>query len=169
MRINDLTAAIIGAAMRVHSVLGPGLLESTYEGCLVHELNKQGVRTAAQVSVPVVYDGIKLEAGYRIDLLVEDTVIIELKAVDELAPIHKAQLRSYLKLSGKYVGLLINFNVVHLRDGIKRGCEWFSSSYPCVHCALCGEVLAFFGYPHESAGFLPIHAQFAAGGALLDE
>ncbi len=120
MRINELTGAIISAAMRVHSILGPGLLESAYEACLLHELNKQGLRTAAQVPVPVAYDGIKLEAGYRIDLLVENTVIVELKAVDELAPIHKAQLLSYLKLSGKKVGLLINFNVVHLRDGIKR-------------------------------------------------
>jgi GxxExxY protein len=115
-----LTGTIIGAAMKVHSVLGPGLLESAYETCLIHELRKQGLAVAAQVALPVEYDGVRLDAGYRIDLLVEDRVIVELKAVDQLLPIHQAQMLSYLKLSGKRVGLLINFNVVHLKHGIKR-------------------------------------------------
>ena len=116
----DLTEKIIGAAMRVHTVLGPGLLESAYEACLVHELLKAGLSARSQVELPVIYDGLSLDIGYRIDVLVEDLVIIELKAVDTVLPIHKAQLISYLKLSGKEVGLLINFNVLHLRDGIDR-------------------------------------------------
>ena len=116
----ELTHRIIQAAMRVHTVLGPGLLESTYETCLMHQLLKNGMTVHNQVELPVIYDGIKLDAGYHIDLLVEDSVIIELKAVDTIQPIHKAQLISYLKLSGKEVGLLMNFNVLHLRDGIDR-------------------------------------------------
>lgn len=120
MEINDITERIIGCAIRVHSALGPGLLESTYEICLVHELNKIGLKTLSQVALPVNYDGIKLDAAYRIDILVEELVIVELKAVDRINPIHEAQVISYLKLSGKKVGLLINFNVKLLRDGIKR-------------------------------------------------
>lgn len=113
--------------MKVHSALGPGLLESVYETCLAHELRKMGRRCETQVLVPVEYDGIRLEAGYRLDLLVEDLVIVELKAVDNVNPVCHAQLISYLKLSDKSLGLLINFNVVHLRDGIKRfvrGNKW---------------------------------------------
>jgi len=106
--------------MRVHTALGPGLLESTYAACLQHELRGMGLRALAQVGLPVVYDGVKLDLGYRIDLLVEELVIVELKSVDAVAPIHQAQILSYLKLSGKSLGLLINFNVVHLKDGIKR-------------------------------------------------
>ena len=116
----DLTEMIIRAAMRVHTALGPGLLESAYEACLVHELLKAGLSARSQVELPVVYDGLILDIGYRIDVLVEDLVITELKAVDTVLPIHKAQLISYLKLSGKEVGLLINFNVLHLRDGVDR-------------------------------------------------
>ena len=116
----DLTEKIICAAMRVHTALGPGLLESAYEACLVHELLKIGLSARNQVELPVIYDGVAVEVGYRIDILVEDLVILELKAVDKILPIHKAQLISYLKLSGKEVGLLINFNVPHLRDGIDR-------------------------------------------------
>ena len=116
----NLTEIIIGAAMRVPTALGPGLLESAYESCLVHELLKSGLSVRNQVELPIVYDDITLDIGYRIDILVEDLVIIELKAVDNILPIHKAQLISYLKLSGKDVGLLINFNVEHLRDGIDR-------------------------------------------------
>src|SRR5215470_17374236 len=111
---------VITSAMRAHSQLGPGLLESTYAACLQYELRKAGLRSEAQVALPVVYDGIKLDIGYRIDLLVEQLVVVELKAVDAVAPIHKAQILSYLKLSGKSLGLLINFNVVHLKDGIQR-------------------------------------------------
>jgi len=106
--------------MKVHSVLGPGLLESTYETCLIHELRKNGVTLASQLALPVMYDGVKLDAGYRIDLLVDDKVVVELKSVDKLTSLHQAQIMSYLKLSGKRVGLLINFNTEHLKDGIKR-------------------------------------------------
>jgi GxxExxY protein len=112
--------AIITAAMRVHSELGPGLLESAYTACLQHELKKAGVRSDTQVGLPVIYDGVKLDLGYRIDLLVENQVIVELKSVDAIAPVHQAQIISYLKLSGRSLGLLINFNVAHLKDGIKR-------------------------------------------------
>ena len=123
--VNRITAqevshAIISAAMRVHTELGPGLLESTYAACLQHELRKAGFRSLTQVGLPVVYDGVKLDLGYRIDLLVENLVIVELKSVDAISPVHQAQILSYLKLSGRHLGLLINFNVVHLKDGIKR-------------------------------------------------
>jgi GxxExxY protein len=116
----EISHAVITAAMRVHTELGPGLLESTYTACLQHELRKAGLRSDAQVGLPVVYDGVKLDLGYRIDLLVEDLVIVELKSVDAIAPVHQAQIISYLKLSGRSLGLLINFNVAHLKDGIKR-------------------------------------------------
>jgi len=111
---------IINAAMKVHSALGPGLLESAYEACLAYELGKAGLKVDAQLALPVVYDGIRLDIGYRIDLLVQDLVVIELKTVETVTPVHQAQLLSYLKLSGKSLGLMINFNVVHLKDGIKR-------------------------------------------------
>ena len=118
--VNQITGAVITAAMKVHSALGPGLLESAYEVCLLHELKKSGLRAEAQAGLPVQYDGIKIDVGYRLDLLVEDVVIVELKAVDQINAIHQAQLLSYLKLSGRRAGLLINFNVRHLKDGIKR-------------------------------------------------
>jgi GxxExxY protein len=117
---NEISGAIVDAAMKVHSALGPGLLESAYAACLRHELIKRGLKVASEVPVPVVYDGIKLEAGYKLDLLVEDTVVVELKAIEALAPIHQAQIISYLKLAGKPIGLLINFHSLHLKDGIKR-------------------------------------------------
>jgi GxxExxY protein len=120
MELSELTGRIIGCAMKVHSVLGPGLLESAYQQCLVHELKTSGLKTKSELLLPVVYGDVRLDAGYRIDILVEDTVVLELKAVDELAPIHKAQVISYLKLGGYPLGLLINFNVVHLKDGIGR-------------------------------------------------
>ncbi len=123
----EVSRAIITAAMRVHSELGPGLLESAYQACLQHQLYEAGVRCASQVGLPVVYHGVKLEIGYRIDLLVEDLVIVEIKSVDAISPVHQAQVISYLKLSDKSIGLLINFNVVHLKDGIKRfvnGTAW---------------------------------------------
>jgi len=116
----EVSRQIITAAMKVHSALGPGLLESAYEACLSHELRKSGLHVECQVALPVVYDGIQLDIGYRIDLLVENLVIVELKAIDEIAPIHQAQLISYLKLARKSLGLMINFHVVHLKDGIKR-------------------------------------------------
>lgn len=117
---NEIGEIILGCAIKVHSALGPGLLESTYEVCLVHELSKAGIRADRQVPLPVVYDDVKLDTGYRIDLLVADALIVELKVVEKLLPIHTAQLLSYLKLSKRKLGYLLNFNVVHMRDGIKR-------------------------------------------------
>jgi GxxExxY protein len=120
MDINEVSGQVVDAAMKVHSALGPGLLESAYEVCLVHELRKRGLRVTNQVILPITYDGITVDAGFRIDVLVEDLVLAELKAVEKVAAIHEAQLITYLKLSGKKVGLLINFNVLRLKDGIKR-------------------------------------------------
>jgi GxxExxY protein len=118
--VNVVSGAIVSSAMHVHSVLGPGLLESAYQGCLAHELRKRGFSVASQVGLPVVFDGEKIELGYRIDLVVEGLVIVEVKSVDAIHPVHQAQLLSYMRLSGMGVGLLINFYVTHLRDGIKR-------------------------------------------------
>lgn len=120
MNINDISGEIIDAAMKVHSALGPGLLESAYQACLKHELEKRGLKVQSQVVLPVIYDGVTIDLGYRIDLLVEDSVIIELKAVEKTTPIHQAQLLSYLKLSDRRLGLLINFNVLRLKEGIMR-------------------------------------------------
>jgi GxxExxY protein len=123
----QVSHAVITAAMKVHTELGPGLLESTYTACLQYELAIAGVRSATQVGLPVVYCGVKLELGYRIDLLAEDLVVVEIKSVEAVSPVHHVQILSYLKLSGKSIGLLINFNVVHLKDGIKRfvnGTNW---------------------------------------------
>ena len=120
MELNQISEKIIGCAIKVHKTLGPGLLESTYEVCLIYELQKSGINVLSQLALPVIYDGIKLDAGYRIDLLVEDSIIVELKAVDCLLPIHEAQVLSYLKLSKKKLGLLINFNVKLLVNGVKR-------------------------------------------------
>jgi GxxExxY protein len=106
--------------MKVHSRLGPGLLESAYEACLKYELEKRGILVESQVALPVHYEGIQVESGYRIDMLVENELIVELKSVSNITPLHEAQLITYLKLSDKRMGLLINFNVLHLRDGIKR-------------------------------------------------
>ena len=120
MDLRGCTGDIIDAGMRVHSVLGPGLLESAYHACLAHELRKRQHHVRERVSMPVGYDGLKLDVGYQADLIVDDSVIVELKAVSKLHPIHDAQLISYLKLSGMKVGLLINFHEVHLKDGIRR-------------------------------------------------
>jgi GxxExxY protein len=117
---NQITETIIGAAMQVHSALGPGLLESAYEACLAFELADRGLKVETQKPLPLVYRSVHLDCGYRLDLLVEDAVIVELKAIDAITDIHLAQLLSYLKLSGCKVGLLINFNVRSLRDGIRR-------------------------------------------------
>jgi GxxExxY protein len=118
--LNAISKKIIGAAIAVHRHLGPGLLESTYEACLAYELLQRGHSVARQKALPVVYRGVTLECGYRIDLLVDEKVVVELKAVDELAPIYKAQLISYLRLSGRELGLLINFNTTLLKNGIER-------------------------------------------------
>ena len=111
---------VVDAAMKVHTVLGPGLLESAYEVCLAHELRKRGLLVARQVSLPVVYDGVELDTGYRIDLLVENQIVVELKTVSKLLPIHEAQLLSHLRLGRYRVGLLINFHVARLKYGIRR-------------------------------------------------
>jgi GxxExxY protein len=119
-RLNGITEKIIGAAIQVHRVLGPGLLESAYEACLAFELGRRGLKLEQQKPLPVIYERVKLECGYRIDLLVEGSVVVEIKSVDALAPIHEAQVMSYLKLSGCKLALLINFNVRMLKDGIRR-------------------------------------------------
>lgn len=120
MEINQLTEKIIGCAIEVHKRLGPGLLESAYEECLSYELKSVGLAIERQVPIPVVYKDIKLECGYRIDILVEKAVIIELKAIETLAPVHEAQILTYMKFANKTMGLLINFNVTLLKNGIKR-------------------------------------------------
>jgi len=118
--LEDLTQEIIGAAIDVHRELGPGLLESTCEECLCHELHLCGVNFERQVPLPVQYKGLKLDCGYRLDVVVETAVVLELKSVEKVLPVHEAQLLTYLKLSGKRVGLIINFNVPVLKDGIVR-------------------------------------------------
>lgn len=119
-RADALSKQIIGAAIEVHRALGPGLLESAYEECVCYELRQQGLAFARQVPLPLVYKGVHLDCGYRIDILVEGLVLIELKTVDQLLPIHEAQLLTYLKLKQLWLGLLINFNVPVLKNGIKR-------------------------------------------------
>ena len=120
MEFDDLSHRVIGCAIEVHRALGPGLLESTYEQCLAHELRLNGISFQLQHPQPVEYRGIRLDCGYRIDILIEDELIIELKSVEEIKGIHEAQLLTYMKLAGIKTGLLINFNVVKLKDGIKR-------------------------------------------------
>jgi GxxExxY protein len=120
MTDNEITHEIIGAAMEVHKRLGPGLLESAYEECLSHELRLRSLIVERQRGIPVVYKEVKLECGYRLDLLVEGRIVVELKSVDGLAPIHEAIILTYLRLSGHHVGLLINFNVTVLKDGVRR-------------------------------------------------
>lgn len=119
-RLNGITEEVIGSAIAVHRALGPGLLESAYEACLAYELAERGLAIERQKALPVTYRGVHVDCGYRIDLLVEGLVVVELKAVEKLDPIHEAQLLSYLKLSGCRVGLLINFNVKMLKEGIHR-------------------------------------------------
>ena len=117
---NVLTDRIIGCAIEVHRHLGPGLLESVYEECLCYELSQIGLHFERQVHLPVTYKGIKLQCGHKLDLVVEDSIVVELKSIEELAPLHQAQLLTYLKTSNKKVGLLINFNVQFLKNGLKR-------------------------------------------------
>lgn len=119
-KANGLTKAVIGAAIEVHRALGPGLLESAYEICLCRELSLRHIQFQRQLPIPLEYKGVKLDCGYRSDIIIEQTLLLELKAVDALLPIHEAQLLSYLKLTGLTVGLLINFNVEVLRNGIRR-------------------------------------------------
>jgi GxxExxY protein len=129
VRVNQVSGAIVNSAMKVHAVLGPGLLESAYQACLAHELRNRRYQVDTQLGLPVVYEGEKLDLGYRIDLLVENLVIVEIKCIEAIHPVHEAQLLSYLRLSKKNVGLLINFHVASLKDGIKRmvdGWNWES-------------------------------------------
>jgi len=119
-RIDAIATQAVDASFKVHKHLGPGLLESAYEACLAHELNKRGYRVERQKAQPVVFDGLEIKVRYRFDLLVEDSIIIELKAVEQPALIHQAQLLTYLKLSNKQLGFLINFNVPLIKDGIRR-------------------------------------------------
>ena len=120
MDINELSSKIIGAAIEVHKALGPGLLESAYEKCLCHELKLRGLSFESQKPVPLVFKGEKLDCGYQLDIVVENTIIIELKSCEKIEPIHKAQLLTYLKLTGLKLGLLLNFNMPAMRDGIVR-------------------------------------------------
>jgi GxxExxY protein len=119
-RENEITGEIIGAAIEVHREMGPGLLESAYEQCLCRELSLRGLSFESQIKLPVEYKGVRLDCGYKLDVIVEDLVVVELKTVQELLPIHDAQLLTYLKISGYQLGLLINFNVPVLKDGLKR-------------------------------------------------
>jgi len=134
---NELTERVIGACIEIHRALGPGLLESAYEECLCYELSQAGMKFERQKPLPVNYKDVKLDCGYRLDLVVEEKVIIELKAVESLLPIHEAQLLTYLKLSGITLGLLINFNVAMLKQGIKRIVNNFQDS---ASPRLCGEI-----------------------------
>ena len=120
MTENELSRLVIASAMKVHSALGPGLLESAYEACLQHELIKSGLRVERQKPIPLIYETVKLECGYRLDLLVDSKLIIEVKAVEALAEIHFAQVLIYLRLSGLRLALLLNFNLAHMKDGIRR-------------------------------------------------
>jgi GxxExxY protein len=120
MELNEITEIIIGCAIEVHKNLGPGLLESAYEECLAFELQNAGLNIQRQKAVPVVYKEIKLDCGYRIDILVENAVVIELKTVDAFNPVHEAQILTYMKFAEKKIGLLINFNVTLLKNGLKR-------------------------------------------------
>ena len=120
MLYEELTGEILGAAIEVHRVLGPGLLESAYEQCLAHELEMRDISFERQVPIKIQYKGIEIDQGYRADLIVDKKIVVELKSVDAFAPVHEAQILTYLKLANKKVGLLINFNVTVLKEGIKR-------------------------------------------------
>ncbi|UJS17795.1 MAG: GxxExxY protein [Candidatus Jettenia sp.] len=127
-RLNKITETVIGVAINIHRTLGPGLLESAYEACMVYDLSQAGLKVEQQKPLPVVYRDVKLECGYRLDLMIESEAIVEIKSIEKLLPIHKAQLMSYLKLSGCKVGLLINFNVEILKEGIQRVVNNFPNS-----------------------------------------
>ena len=124
MEINSITEKIIGCAIEVHKQLGPGMLESAYEECLYYELTSAGLQIERQKAVPVVYKEVKLDCGYRIDLLVENAIVVELKVADGFNPVHEAQILTYMKFAEKKTGLLINFNVKLLKNGIKRYVRW---------------------------------------------
>ena len=119
-KLDSIGDVVVDSALRVHTALGPGLLESAYEVCLIHELTKRGLRARRQVALPVVYDGLRLDAGFRIDVLVDESVVLEIKAVEMLTTVHTAQLLSYLRLGNFRLGYLLNFNVNRMKDGIRR-------------------------------------------------
>jgi len=118
--LETIAKKTLDCSYKVHTALGPGLLESAYEVCLVYELNQENLETRSQQQLPIIYDGVKIDAGYRIDIIVEDELILEIKSIDRVLPVHKAQLLSYLRLSNKRLGLLLNFNEQRLVHGIKR-------------------------------------------------
>jgi len=118
--IEKVASHVVDSAIKVHTALGPGLLESAYQRCLVHELRKRGLKTESELSLPIQYDGIQIDSGYRVDLRVQDKIIVENKAVDQILPIHQAQLLTYLKLSGCPLGFLVNWKVKRIKDGIQR-------------------------------------------------
>jgi GxxExxY protein len=118
--IDKIASQIVDAAYKIHKVLGPGLLENAYEMCLVHELTQRGLKAERQVAVPLIYEGVDINVGFRMDLLVENRIILEIKAVEALTPLHEAQILTYLKLANKRLGFLINFNVLVFKKGIKR-------------------------------------------------
>ena len=120
MELNDISGQIIAAALKVHTVIGPGLLESVYQNCVYHELKKRGLQSEIEVPLPVIYEDLRVESKFRLDLIVENRIIVEFKCVDVLLPIHKVQLLTYLRLANLPLGLLLNFNVIHMKDGIKR-------------------------------------------------
>jgi GxxExxY protein len=120
MKPNETSQLVIGAAMKVHTVLGPGILESAYDACLFYELTKTGLHFEHQVTLPIVYERVQLANAYRVDFIVEDVLILELKCVERVQAVHRVQLLSYLRLSGRKLGLLLNFNVAHMRDGVHR-------------------------------------------------
>ena len=124
--LDRLTAAIIGSAIRVHSKLGPGLLESAYRACLAYELRKSGLSVECEVPLPIVYEGVHIDVGYRLDMLVESTVVVELKSITRVLQVHRSQLLSHLRIGSHPVGLLINFNVVRLKHGITRLANGFT-------------------------------------------
>lgn len=130
---NRITETIIGSAIKVHKALGPGLLEATYEACLAYEISQAGLTVKQQIAMPVMYQNVHLDVGYRLDMLVEDSVIVEIKAIEAILPIHKAQLMTYLRLAQCPVGLLINFNVMVLKDGIVRVVNKFPDKLVTAH------------------------------------
>ena len=120
MDIEEIATKIVAAAIKVHSVLGPGLLESSYQKCMEYELKKDGLRVECEVALPIIYEKVRIDAGYRIDMIVEDAVIIENKTVEKIMPIHEAQLLTYLKMTDCKIGFILNWNVTRMKDGIKR-------------------------------------------------
>lgn len=135
-RLDQITRRIIGAAIEVHKNLGPGLLESAYQACLAFELRERGFNVEEQKPLPVVYKQVKLDCGYRMDLLVENAIVVEVKAIEQITPIHEAQLLSYLRLSGRTVGLLVNFHVRVLKNGLKRIVNQFADSASSARSAV---------------------------------